>query len=130
MNTQSLVCNFKNTATVNCHPQTGVQPKYKFYICQHICKLNMKMVTLNFTQWNSKSSKINIKCFDTVRWLPGALPYEFPIIKDIFRKYELWCNMSPKLPNSDIELCRVKFLMLDRFKWLNGYFCPLGSVST
>lgn len=81
----------------------------------------MKMVMLNFTQWNSKSSKINIERLDTVRWLPGALPYEFHIIKDIFKKHNLWCNMSLKLPNSDVESCRVKFLMLDRFEWLNAW---------
>lgn len=120
--TPSLLFVFlKNIATVSCHPQTGVQSKYKFYICQHICKLNVKMAVLNFTQWNSKSTKINIKCFDTVRWLPGAFRYEFLIIKDIFKKHNLWCNMSLKLPNSDIGLCRVKFLMLDRFEWLNAW---------
>lgn len=125
MNTQSG-CNLKNTATVNCHLQTGVQSKYKFYIFQYICKLNMKTVILNFTQWNSKSSTINIKCPDIVRWLPGALPYEFLIIKDIFKKHDLWHNMSLKLPDSDIELCRVKFLILDRSKWLNAwiFFVP------
>lgn len=108
MNTKSVVSNFKNMAMVNSHPQTGVQFKYKLCICQHICTLNMKMVILSFTQWNSKSSKINIKCLDTVRWLAGALAYEFYIIRDIFKKHDLWCNMSLKLPNSNIESCWVK----------------------
>lgn len=52
MNTKSVVPNFKNMAIVNSHPQTGVQSKYKFSICQHKCTLNMKMVILSFTQWN------------------------------------------------------------------------------
>lgn len=129
MYTKSVVSNPKNTVIVNSHPQTGVQIKHEFCICQHIHTVNKKAI-LSFTQWN-KRSKIKIKYFDTVRWLPGALFYEFYIIRDIFEKHDLWCNMSLNLPNSKGEIYWVKsFLTLDRFKWPDTQKCRLDSLST
>lgn len=85
MSTQSVVCNLKNTATVSCHPQTGVQSKYKFYICQRICKLNMKMVVLNFTQWNSKSSKIISNALTLSDGYQVPYPMNFPLLRTYLR---------------------------------------------
>lgn len=70
MHTKAVVSNLKNAVTVNSHPQTGVQIKCEFCICQHIYTVNKKAI-LTFAQRN-KWSKTKSKYFDPVRCLPGA----------------------------------------------------------